>query len=447
MPLIELNDVSKFYEEAGTIKRVLERVRLHVETCELVVLLGRSGSGKSTMLNIISGIDVPSTGEVRLAGHSIHGLSERERTQFRRYHIGFIFQFFNLIPTLTVAENVMLPLELINRPDSRRVQQMLDAVGLGDREDSYPDRLSGGEQQRVAIARALIHEPDIVLADEPTGNLDFETGMLIIDLLDRLVRQQGKTMIMATHSREVIGLAGAQAEPFRVWVENCSLVGVPDTVFALRVRAVDSFGNIDLIVRAEKPVILQGDNGWSRKSAAMGNASYYYSYPRMRAEGSVAVGDRIFSVTGSAWLDREWSTSAMSKEQTGWDWFALQLDNGWDLMWYQLRRTDGTISRFSSGSLIDPNGHKENLTAHDVQLTVLKNWNSPNDIRYPSQWQLQIPAKKLDIHIIPRVVAQEWTGRFRYWEGAVYCRGNFGSDQVTGVGYAELTGYTAHSTE
>ena len=137
-------------------------------------------------------------------------LSERDRTLFRRQHIGFIFQFFNLLPTLTVLENLLLPLELkgaVSQAEHRRCLELLEAVGLAERATSFPDRLSGGERQRVAVARALVHEPDLILADEPTGNLDVDTGVEVIELLDRLTRRAGKTLVMATHSREVVGVA------------------------------------------------------------------------------------------------------------------------------------------------------------------------------------------------------------------------------------------------
>lgn len=207
---LQLNDLKKVYTEGTQTHEVLKKINLKVDTGELIILLGRSGSGKSTLLNLISGIDLPSSGEVVISGKNLTNYSEHERTIFRRLHIGFIFQFFNLIPTLTVMENLLLPLELKNgntRPQENIVLNMLDAVGMGDRAKSFPDRLSGGEQQRIAIARALIHDPLLVLADEPTGNLDYDTGVQIISLLDRLVRKAGKTMIMATHSREVIGMA------------------------------------------------------------------------------------------------------------------------------------------------------------------------------------------------------------------------------------------------
>ena len=187
------------------------------------MLVGRSGTGKSTLLNLLSGIDPPNSGEVVIDGVTISALSERERTLFRRDKIGFVFQFFNLIPTLTVEENILLPLELKGRvgPEQHRTAlALLDEVGLADRAGSFPDRLSGGEQQRVAVARALAHDPLLVLADEPTGNLDLETGLQVLDLLDRLTRRAGKTMVMVTHSREVVGIAD---RVFRV--EDCRLVG------------------------------------------------------------------------------------------------------------------------------------------------------------------------------------------------------------------------------
>jgi len=209
-PLIELCSVSKSYREGDRSHLVLDSVDTTVDVGELVVVLGKSGSGKSTMLNLVSGIDLPDQGEVRVAGVDLVQLSERDRTLFRRRHIGFIFQFFNLLPTLTVVENLYLPLELkgsVTREDRSRCEELLEAVGLSPRADSYPDRLSGGERQRVAVARALVHEPDLILADEPTGNLDVDTGLEVIELLDRLTRRAGKTLIMATHSREVVGVA------------------------------------------------------------------------------------------------------------------------------------------------------------------------------------------------------------------------------------------------
>lgn len=207
---IQLQRVTKSYWESGLEHTILDNVILNISQGELIVLLGRSGSGKSTLLNLLSGIDQPDSGQVSIMGVELTALSENERTLFRRRHIGFVFQAYNLIPTLTVLENLLLPLELLHRitdPDVEKALSLLEKLDLKSRQDSYPDRLSGGEQQRIAIARSLIHEPSIVLADEPTGNLDLGTGKQVLSLLDALVRQTGKTMIMATHSQEVMGLA------------------------------------------------------------------------------------------------------------------------------------------------------------------------------------------------------------------------------------------------
>lgn len=209
-PQIELIQLTRIYQEGPRRHVVLDGVNQTISTGELIVLLGRSGSGKSTLLNLIGGIDRPTSGQVIINGIDITAQSEQERTLFRREHIGFVFQFFNLIPTLTVEENLLLPLELkghLNPARREKALHHLAEVGLADRRETFPDRLSGGEQQRVAIARALAHDPLIILADEPTGNLDLETGLHVLNLLDRLTRQAGKTMLMVTHSQEVVGIA------------------------------------------------------------------------------------------------------------------------------------------------------------------------------------------------------------------------------------------------
>ncbi|NDJ78203.1 MAG: ABC transporter ATP-binding protein [Chloroflexi bacterium] len=208
--IVQIRDLDKSYQQDCTACHVLRSVSLDVHTGEFVVLLGVSGSGKSTLLNLISGIDDVNSGSIHINGTDITRLSEYDRTVFRRDNIGIVFQFFNLIPTLTVLENITLPLEL--RGVGRRKaetggRKLLERVGLADRAGDFPDKLSGGEQQRVAIARALIHEPALVLADEPTGNLDGKTGETVLDLLLEITRTAGKTLIMATHDSAIVPLA------------------------------------------------------------------------------------------------------------------------------------------------------------------------------------------------------------------------------------------------
>ncbi len=204
--MIDVENLSRVYHTGDIRQVVFDVLTLNVEKGETVALLGASGSGKTTLLNLISGIDTPDDGRVLLDGVEVHALAEPERTLLRRRQIGFVFQFFNLIPTLTVGENVALPLELLGVDDSsaqRRAAALLQDVGLGGLARRYPETLSGGEQQRAAIARALAHQPAVFLADEPTGNLDEDTGGLIIELLTGIARQQGTTLLLVTHSTSV----------------------------------------------------------------------------------------------------------------------------------------------------------------------------------------------------------------------------------------------------
>ncbi len=200
---LQIENLSKSYAEGEQRHAVLHGASLDIERGEFVALLGASGSGKSTLLNLLSGIDIADEGAIWLDGKNLIAMNEAQRTLFRRNHVGFVFQFFNLLPTLTILENASLPIELAGatpRQAQQKAHDLLSLVGLAGREHSFPDRLSGGEQQRVAIARALVHDPLLVLADEPTGNLDEDTGAQIMDLLVRLTREAGKNLIMATHN-------------------------------------------------------------------------------------------------------------------------------------------------------------------------------------------------------------------------------------------------------
>jgi putative ABC transport system ATP-binding protein len=204
--VLVLRNLSRSFREGDRIHRVLDGVEARIESGAFVGIIGRSGSGKSTLLNLVSGIDRAESGSIEIDGIDVTALREPQRTLFRRAHIGFIYQFFNLVPTLDVEENVRLVLELngVGRAEARRRSEaMLAEVGLGERLRSAVDVLSGGEQQRVAVARALVHEPKLLLADEPTGNLDEETARQVMPMLLSLVRQRGATLLLVTHDRSL----------------------------------------------------------------------------------------------------------------------------------------------------------------------------------------------------------------------------------------------------
>ncbi len=209
-PLIRLSHLTKDYTEGGATRAILRDCTAEFATGEFIAIRGRSGSGKSTLLNLIAGIDAPTSGDIYIDEVCVTRLDARARTLFRRDHMGFVFQFFNLIPTLTILENVRLPAELAGQTGktlTEKATALLARVNLADRLNVFPDKLSGGEQQRVAIARALLTNPRLILADEPTGNLDTKTGDDIMALLDEMTRRAGKTLLMVTHSRQIASLA------------------------------------------------------------------------------------------------------------------------------------------------------------------------------------------------------------------------------------------------
>ena len=220
--MLSVTELCKGYQSGSHHQTIFEGLDLHLDKGEVVALLGASGSGKTTLLNLLSGIDTPDKGRVLINGVDIHAQGEPARTLLRRQQLGFVFQFFNLIPTLTVAENVALPMELIGADETamqQRVSYLLHRVGLAQMQDRYPDTLSGGEQQRTAVARALSHRPQILLADEPTGNLDEETGQRVISLLGDLVRDQATTMLIVTHSRAIAAAADRVLQ-----LQQCKLI-------------------------------------------------------------------------------------------------------------------------------------------------------------------------------------------------------------------------------
>ena len=248
-------------------------------------------------------------------------------------------------------------------------------------------------------------------------------------------------------SRGAAGLAGAQGEPFRVWLEDWSITSATDDppvdgAFPVRIRAHGDEAAIDLVLSPEKPMVLQGNRGLSQKGEGSGNASYYYTYPRLATKGTVAVQGDTLSVSGLSWMDREWSTSALSENQVGWDWFALQLDDGRDLMYYQLRNKDGSASRYTDGIVVAPDGSTTPVDRSDARLEVLDTYTTPDGTReYPVEWRLRIPSQDVDLRVDAAFNKQELKVSVRYWEGAVTVNGSTASGPVQGHGYVEMTGY------
>ena len=205
VPVFTARGLTKTYQTGEIEVRALRDVDLDVGAGEFIVLLGPSGSGKSTLLNILGGLDVPSAGEVRFRDQDLSAASEAELTAFRRRHVGFVFQFYNLIPSLTVRENVALVTDIV--ANAMPVDEAIDRVGLTPRRDHFPSQLSGGEQQRVAIARAIVKRPEVLLCDEPTGALDYETGKLVLEVIARINAEIGTTAIVITHNAAIAGMA------------------------------------------------------------------------------------------------------------------------------------------------------------------------------------------------------------------------------------------------
>ncbi|MEE8339419.1 MAG: lipocalin-like domain-containing protein [Xanthomonadales bacterium] len=249
-------------------------------------------------------------------------------------------------------------------------------------------------------------------------------------------------------SRDALGLAGAQAAPFKVWIDDWSIREKPNTGAAVastedwELTASDDNFSLQLNLIADKPPVLNGTDGLSQKSAAEGNASYYYSISRLRSEGTLRIAGETHRVSGLSWLDREWSSSALAPDQQGWDWFALQLSDGSDLMFYNIRKNDGSQDEHSAGTWIAKDGASRHLSPNDLTINVTGEWESPEGGVYPSRWDIRLPEFELEITVTPVIDNQELFTTVRYWEGAVDVTGQRNHRPIKGRGYVELTGYT-----
>ncbi|MEF3274689.1 MAG: carotenoid 1,2-hydratase [Chloroflexus sp.] len=247
----------------------------------------------------------------------------------------------------------------------------------------------------------------------------------------------GRFYAFERFSRAAAGLAGASGDPFRVFLHDWSVEGSGPEGMTMRLRAAQDDVALDLTATSTRPPVLQGNAGVSQKGSQIGNASAYYSLTRMASNGTIRIGTATYTVSGLTWMDREWGTSALEEGLAGWDWFALQLESGHDLMYYQLREADGQPSPFVGGSLVLPDNTVVILKPGDVELTVTNTWRSPRSgATYPAGWRLRIPQYGIDLTITPALRDQELPVTVVYWEGAVVVSGS-----IPGHGYVELTGY------
>ncbi len=242
-------------------------------------------------------------------------------------------------------------------------------------------------------------------------------------------------------SRRSAGLAGARAHPYQVWLEDWSVSALDSSFNHQQILASADDLSLELQLEASKPIVLHGAGGWDRKGPNPGDASYYYTVTRWSTTGTISVGGSRFNVTGTSWLDREWSTSVLGEDIRGWDWFALQLDDGRDIMYYQLRDEEGEPTDYSGGVLIDEEGARRPFTHEESTLEARDEWESPLGGTYPSGWRLRAPHLDIDLIIEPVMEHQELDFAVRYWEGAVDVAGMVEGTDVQGVGYVELTGY------
>jgi predicted secreted hydrolase len=243
-------------------------------------------------------------------------------------------------------------------------------------------------------------------------------------------------------SRGAAGLAGATSPPYQVWLEDWRVEQVADDPGDIHMYATQDDITIDLRLIDRRGPILQGDRGYSRKGPDPGNASYYYSQTRLETMGTVHIAGQSHPVEGWSWMDHEYSTSALAPDQVGWDWFALQLEDGSDLMVFQIRKVDGTIDAFSSGTLVLPSGETRHLSFDDFEIDLGSTWRSPRTAAsYPSRWTVYVPGAALTLEIEPYLEDQELDVSYTYWEGAVRVEGRRNEERVVGEGYVEMTGY------
>ena len=305
----------------------------------------------------------------------------------------------------------------------------------------YTGNLRSTDGRRFGFQLTFFRRAAAPIADLPNRTSEWAASQIYMAHFTLTDAANQKFHSFERFERGSVGLAGAVGDPsFKVWLDDWSVQQIDDN--AVHLQAREEKIAIDLRLEDQKGVVLQGDRGYSQKGPQPGNASIYYSQTRLKSQGTVTVDGESITVSGLSWLDREISTSSLSKGQVGWDWFSLQLDDGSELMAYVLRRSDGTINSFSNGTLIAPDGETKRLKREDFSIVSEATWKSPHSGgKYPARWRVRVPSINLDLQVEPLVPDQELNHSFTYWEGAVQVRGNYAGRAVEGNGYVELTGY------
>jgi predicted secreted hydrolase len=300
---------------------------------------------------------------------------------------------------------------------------------------------------QFTIFRSQLVPPDTTGSSAP-GQETWQTDQLYMGHFAVTDLQTGDHLFEERFSRGAAGLAGAQAEPFKVWLDDWQVKltdganAESDGFLPMSISAKTGEASIELNLEPAKSLVLHGDNGYDQKGSEAGNASYYLSFTRLNTTGTIRTGNTIYEVTGLSWMDHEWSSSALEERQEGWDWFSIQLNNGFDLMYYQLREEDGSLSEFTTGTLADPDGNTTGFTHGDFNLDVLDEWVSPHTgKRYPVRWRLENPEHEIKLELYSLLQDQEMNVSFIYYEGAIRVEGKMGEDSVEGYGYVEMTGY------
>ena len=303
----------------------------------------------------------------------------------------------------------------------------------------FTGNLQSDEQRRYGYQLTLFRVG--LKPGQAKDDSDWRTHQLYIGHLAVSDIENRKHISAERFARAAAGLAGAETFPLKVWLGPWTIQGTQQQLFPLRLQAETVDFGIDLTLQAgDKNPVLQGDRGLSQKGAEPGNASYYYSYTRLPSQGSIRIGNRMTQVSGNSWFDREWSSSALATDQAGWDWFALQLDDGRDLMFYRMRGKDGTAQGFSKGVMVEQDGSTKPLSLENTRLKELETWQSEQGYRYPIEWQLTVPSAGIDWKVKAAFEDQQMLHTVNYWEGAVDVGGSH-----QGMGYLELSGYSSSS--